>query len=51
MKGPSGNLRLLEARSLEYRRSRAIVEGYRQKFGSGGRIRHMASKYVVIDPA
>jgi hypothetical protein len=29
----------------------SIVEGYRHKYGSGGRIRHMTSTYVVLDPA
>jgi hypothetical protein len=29
----------------------SIVDGYRQKNGAGGRIRHMTAKYVVLDPA
>ena len=29
----------------------SIVDGYRQKFGSGGRISHLTSTYVVLDPA
>ena len=29
----------------------AIVGGYRQNFGKGGRVRHMTDKYIVLDPA
>jgi surface carbohydrate biosynthesis protein len=29
----------------------SIVDGYRKKYGGGGRIRHTTEKYVVLDPA
>jgi surface carbohydrate biosynthesis protein len=29
----------------------SVVEGYRQKYASGGRVRYMTNTYVVLDPA
>lgn len=51
IKGPTANYATSKRGPMKIEEVEPIVDGYRQKFGSGGRIRHMTTKYVVIDPA
>ncbi len=51
VKGPTANYATSKRGPLTAGEVEPIVDGYRQKYGSGGRIRHMTDKYVVLDPA
>jgi surface carbohydrate biosynthesis protein len=51
VRGPSATYASSKRGPFDPATVESIVEGYQQKFGSGGRIRHLASTYVVLDPA
>jgi surface carbohydrate biosynthesis protein len=51
VKGPTANYATSKRGPLNPAEVESIVGGYREKYGSGGQIRHMTDKYVVIDPA
>jgi surface carbohydrate biosynthesis protein len=51
LKGPSATYASSKRGPFSPPHVEAIVDGYRRKYGCGGRVRHMTDKYVVLDPA
>jgi surface carbohydrate biosynthesis protein len=51
LKGPSATYASSKRGPMSVEHVEAIVDGYWQKHGAGGRISHMTEKYVVLDPA
>ena len=51
LKRPSDTYALSKRGPLSAPYVESLIDGYRQQYNAGGRVRHMTDKYVVMDPA
>lgn len=51
VRGPSATYASSKRGPLDPVYVESLIEGYRQRHGAGGSVRHITGKYVVIDPA